>query len=142
MAFPPVHFDYFILAAGYRLTPALSLTRPILGGLRGLANARGAPKHSRPGLFCIALICFNEAVWKNHHADFMKISDTACPSCLACYEVAEAVTVAGHPGEVRCTVCGAVLASWREPRLRAYRLVMPIEHKYWRSPDVLPPPHI
>jgi predicted Zn finger-like uncharacterized protein len=88
------------------------------------------------------LICFNELVGKNIMFVFiMKISDTACPSCSAAYEVAEAMTIAGRPGEVRCTVCGAVLASWREPRLRAYRLVMPIEHKYWRIPEA-PPPHI
>jgi len=61
----------------------------------------------------------------------MRISDTVCPSCAACYEVAEAATMAGQPGEVRCTLCGAVLASWQEPWLRAYRLVMPIAHKYW-----------
>jgi predicted Zn finger-like uncharacterized protein len=91
---------------------------------------------SPTGLFCIALICFNEIVRESHHAGFMKISDTACSSCSASYEVAEAITVPGRPGEVRCTVCGAVLASWQEPRLRAYRLVIPIEHKYWRIPDV------
>jgi predicted Zn finger-like uncharacterized protein len=69
----------------------------------------------------------------------MKISDIACPCCSTCYEVAEAVSAAGRPDEVRCAVCGSVLASWQEPRLRAYRLVMPIEHKYWRMPDVPPP---
>jgi len=50
--------------------------------------------------------------------------------------------MAGHPGEVRCTVCGAILASWQESRLMAYRIVMPIAHKYWLSPDVPSQPHI
>jgi hypothetical protein len=35
-----------------------------------------------------------------------------------------------------------VLASWQEPHLRAYRLVIPIEHKYWCSPDVPAPPPV
>jgi hypothetical protein len=54
----------FYLTAGYRLAPVLSathsITHLIVGGLRGLANARDAAKHSRPGLFCIALILSNE----------------------------------------------------------------------------------
>jgi hypothetical protein len=132
----------FYWAAGYRLPPALSLAHSIVAGLRGLANARDAAKHPRRRLFCIALIFSNGPAGEKNHAGLMRISDTACPCCLACYEVAEAVTMAGHPGEVRCTLCGAVLASWREPRLRAYRLVMPLEHKYWRSLDAPPPPHI
>jgi len=72
----------------------------------------------------------------------MRISGTVCPCCAACYEVAEAVTMAGHPGEGRCTLCGAILASWQEPRLRAYRIVMPIAHKYWLSPDAPRQPHM
>jgi len=90
--------------------------------------------------FALALICFNAAAAKRHNVAAMKMSDTCCPTCSASYEVAEAITIAGHAGQVRCTVCGGVLASWQEPRFRVYRLVMPIDHKYWRLPDPPPPP--
>jgi uncharacterized Zn finger protein len=60
----------------------------------------------------------------------MKMSDATCPSCLAAYEVAESVSVKGSPGRVQCSICGELLASWQEPKLRAYRLIMPSKHKY------------
>ncbi|TMJ54603.1 MAG: hypothetical protein E6G85_04760 [Alphaproteobacteria bacterium] len=70
----------------------------------------------------------------------MKISDTTCPSCQAAYEVAESISAKGSPGRAHCTVCGELLASWQEPRLRAYRLILPPEHKYSNVP--VPPPPI
>jgi hypothetical protein len=48
--------------------------------------------------------------------------------------MAEAVSVPGGPGEEKCVLCGAVLAQWQEPRLRAIRLVMAAEHRYARVP--------
>jgi hypothetical protein len=48
--------------------------------------------------------------------------------------MAEAVSVSGSPGEEKCVLCGAVLARWQEPRLRAIRLVMAAEHRYARVP--------
>jgi len=36
-------------------------------------------------------------------------------------------------------MCGSVLAQWREPQLKAFRLVMAAEHRYARVP-VPPPP--
>jgi uncharacterized Zn finger protein len=60
----------------------------------------------------------------------MKMSDVTCPSCLAAYEVAESVSMKGSPGRAQCTICGELLASWEEPKLRAYRLILPSEHKY------------
>ena len=57
----------------------------------------------------------------------MKISDIVCPSCLASYEVAESTSVKGSPGRAECSVCGALLASWQESKLRAYRLTSPPE---------------
>jgi uncharacterized Zn finger protein len=68
----------------------------------------------------------------------MIISDMTCPSCAATYEVAEAISVQGRPGRAFCRVCGALLASWEEPKLRAYRLILPPRHKYSNVP--LPPP--
>jgi hypothetical protein len=67
-------------------------------------------------------------------AGSMKISDTTCSSCLASYEVAESISATGSPGRAHCTVCGALLASWQEPKLRAYRLILPPEHKYSNVP--------
>jgi uncharacterized Zn finger protein len=75
------------------------------------------------------LISFNEPVGKSIHVGPMKISDIACPSCLASYEVAESVSVKGSPGRAQCTVCGGLLASWQEPKLRAYRLILTTEHR-------------
>ncbi|HEY0852069.1 MAG TPA: hypothetical protein VGD96_19310 [Bradyrhizobium sp.] len=48
--------------------------------------------------------------------------------------MAEAVSVQGNPGQEHCTVCGVVLAQWHEPKLRAFRLVMPAERRYARIP--------
>jgi len=64
----------------------------------------------------------------------MKISDLCCQSCLSVYQVAESLSAAGGPGQVECAVCGKLLEVWQEPRLRAYRLVMPLEHKYGSVP--------
>lgn len=64
----------------------------------------------------------------------MKITGINCSSCGAAYEMAEAVSVQGNPGEEKCVVCGVVLAQWHEPRLRAFRLVMAAEHRYARVP--------
>jgi uncharacterized Zn finger protein len=69
----------------------------------------------------------------------MKISDIACPSCRASYQVAESISVKGSPGRAQCTVCGELLASWQEPKLKAFRLILPPEHKYSTVP-VPPPP--
>jgi hypothetical protein len=60
----------------------------------------------------------------------MKISDITC-TCGASYEVAEAATSAhGGPGQVYCVVCEALLESWREPKLKAFRLVTAAKHPY------------
>ncbi len=67
----------------------------------------------------------------------MKISDFTCPSCASSYEVAESISAEGSPGRALCTVCGGVLESWQEPKLRVYRLVLAPELKY---PHVPAPP--
>jgi hypothetical protein len=67
----------------------------------------------------------------------MKISDFTCTSCASVYEVAESLSAEGRSGRAECVVCGKVLQSWQEPRLRAYRLVMPLELKY--KPIPAPP---
>jgi hypothetical protein len=64
----------------------------------------------------------------------MKISDFTCPSCASSYEVAESISMEGSPGRAICTVCGGVLASWQEPKLRVYRLALAPELKYPRVP--------
>jgi hypothetical protein len=71
----------------------------------------------------------------------MKIIGITCSSCGAAYEMAEAVSVEGRPGEEKCLLCGVVLARWNEPRLRAIRLVMAAEHRYAGVP-VPPAPEI
>lgn len=60
----------------------------------------------------------------------MKITGIICSSCGASYEMAEAVSVQGKPGQENCAVCGTMLAQWHEPSLRAFRLVMPTERRY------------
>jgi hypothetical protein len=67
----------------------------------------------------------------------MKISDFNCPSCASSYEVAESMSVKGSPGRAECIVCGALLESWQEPKIKAYRLVLAPEYKY---PQVPVPP--
>jgi hypothetical protein len=61
---------------------------------------------------------------------FMKISDVFCPICEAAYEMAEAVSIQGNPGQVHCALCGNLLASWDGSRLTAFRLTMPVERRY------------
>jgi len=67
----------------------------------------------------------------------MRMSDFTCKYCDAVYEVAESLSTEGSPGRAECTVCGKHLESWQEPKLRAYRLVMSLEHKY--KPIPVPP---
>ena len=67
----------------------------------------------------------------------MRISDVTCTSCTSVYQVAESLSAQGSPGRAECTVCGNFLESWQEPKLRAYRLVMPLKHKY--KPIPAPP---
>jgi hypothetical protein len=76
------------------------------------------------------------AVWQS---EFMKISETICPSCQTLYEVAEAISVKGQPGRQHCSVCGDLIASWQEPKLRAYRLVLPPRHRDFGIPTQLSP---
>jgi hypothetical protein len=64
----------------------------------------------------------------------MKITNITCSSCGAAYEMAEAVSIPGSPGEEKCALCGAMLSQWKEPSLRAFRLVMAAEHRYARMP--------
>jgi zinc-ribbon domain len=87
----------------------------------------------------VALIWFKDGVARIDHVAPMKISDITCPSCLASYEVAESLSVKGRPGRAQCSVCGELLASWQEPKLKAYRLILPPQHKYPTVP-VPPPP--
>ena len=68
----------------------------------------------------------------------MKISSMSCPNCHAVYEVAESTSATGCPGRAQCGLCGAFMTSWQEPKLRAFRLTVPPEHKYPRVPS--PPP--
>src|ERR1700682_5226331 len=44
------------------------------------------------------------------------------------------VSAQGSPGRAECVVCGGLLESWQEPRMKAYRLVLAPEHKYPRIP--------
>lgn len=64
----------------------------------------------------------------------MKITSITCPHCHASYDVAESVSAAGQPGHADCGICGTQLSSWHEPRLKAFRLVLPPEHKYPKVP--------
>ena len=85
-------------------------------------------------IIVIALICF-----KTHDRDVcqcepMKISSVTCPHCHAAYEIAESTSALGSPGQADCGVCGTLLVAWEEPSLRAFRLVVPPEHKYPRVP--------
>jgi len=78
---------------------------------------------------------------KTDHVAAMKISDITCSSCLASYEVAESISVEGSPGRAQCRVCGGLLASWQEPKLRAYRLVLQPQAKYSNVPVPPSPVH-
>jgi hypothetical protein len=60
----------------------------------------------------------------------MQISDFTCSRCAASYEVAEAVSAAGGPGRAECSVCGGLLESWQDPKLKAYRLILAPEYRY------------
>jgi hypothetical protein len=78
----------------------------------------------------------------------MRISEVTCASCASIYEVAESSSAEGSPGRTECAVCGKLLESWRNPRLKAYRLVIPLEHRnrpnprppspVWSSPPTYP----
>jgi hypothetical protein len=43
----------------------------------------------------------------------------------------------GSPGRAECTICGQLLESWQEPKIKAYRLVLSPEYKY---PHIPAPP--
>jgi len=64
----------------------------------------------------------------------MKISDVVCSSCGTAYQVAEAASVPGEPGQASCAMCGNLLERWNTPKLRAFRLVMSPAHRYARVP--------
>lgn len=64
----------------------------------------------------------------------MKISDITCLSCGSSYEVAEAISVRGAPGQAKCVMCGELIETWQEPKLKAFRLAMSPEHRYARVP--------
>jgi hypothetical protein len=49
--------------------------------------------------------------------------------------MAEAVSVQGSPGQEKCGLCGGLLAQWHEPKLRAFRLIMPVAHRYAHVPS-------
>jgi len=55
--------------------------------------------------------------------------------------MAEAVSLPGKPGCEKCALCGQMLAQWKEPSLRAFRLVMAAEHRYARVPAPPAPGH-
>jgi hypothetical protein len=84
-----------------------------------------------------ALIWFNGRNLNVRHGSAMKISDFTCVSCGSSYQVAESISVPGSPGRAECSVCGALLEAWQEPRMKAYRLVLAPELKY---PRVAVPP--
>jgi hypothetical protein len=99
-------------------------------------------RNKRQPSICLRLLVLNcEELGRQRQKpeSAMKISDVSCPSCAASYEVAESISKTGTPGRARCSICGGMLASWQEPKLRVYRLVMPPEHKYSNVP-VPPPP--
>jgi hypothetical protein len=43
-------------------------------------------------------------------------------------QVAESETAIGSPGVKNCSACGAMLASWTDRKLKAFRLDMPAKH--------------
>jgi hypothetical protein len=98
---------------------------------------RRSSRSAESRLSCSALIWFNARQHELAHVTHMKISDFTCISCGSSYQVAEAISVPGRPGQAECGVCGALLESWQEPKMKAYRLVLAPEHKY---PRVAVPP--
>jgi hypothetical protein len=67
----------------------------------------------------------------------MRLYCITCSACGAIYKVAESETAVGSPGVKNCSACGAMLASWSDRKLKAFRLDMPDKHRYPRVP--LPP---
>ena len=67
----------------------------------------------------------------------MRLYCITCSACGAIYKVAELETAVGSPGVKNCSACGAMLASWSDRKLKAFRLDMPPKHRYPRVP--LPP---
>jgi hypothetical protein len=51
--------------------------------------------------------------------------------------MAEAISLLGKPGQADCAICGALLAHWQQPKLKAFRLVIAVENSY---PTVPGPP--
>ena len=60
----------------------------------------------------------------------MRLYDITCSACGSVYRVAESENAVGSPGLQNCSVCGAVLASWSDRKLKAFRLEMPPELRY------------
>ena len=112
----------------------LSDPRDAVTGSSSSPRDRNEKEVAGGGLYGVPLIWFNELAREIHDLCSMKISDISCPSCLASYEVAESILMRGSPGRAQCTICGRLLASWEEPRLRAYRLTLAPDHKYPRIP--------
>jgi hypothetical protein len=87
--------------------------------------------------FGATLIHDNSLGRKKTQIDPMKISDLTCSSCSSVYEVAESSSLIGRPGRADCAICGQLLESWQDGKLKAFRLVLPPEHKY--RPVTVPP---
>jgi len=68
----------------------------------------------------------------------MKIFEIRCPGCAAVYRVAESSSEQGLAERLDCARCGSLVADWREPKMRVYRLIVPAEKAYLQVPA--PPP--
>jgi uncharacterized Zn finger protein len=69
----------------------------------------------------------------------MKISDFKCRTCGSCYLMAESSTGRGRPGLEKCSVCGDIMAEWKEPKLKAFKLVVASTVRYAAArSDTLP----
>ena len=62
----------------------------------------------------------------------MRLYEITCPSCGSVYSVAESETSVGSPGVQKCSSCGAIVASWSDRKLKAFRLEISPEHRYPR----------
>ena len=68
--------------------------------------------------------CFNFTIDRDQ-GTITRLYNITCAARGAMYRVAESDTAVGSPGVQNCSVCEAVLTSWCDRKLKAFRLESP-----------------
>jgi hypothetical protein len=65
----------------------------------------------------------------------MQVFDVVCQHCRSIYRVAISNSVEGSAGQFECQVCTNVVDRWAEPKLRVYRMILPVGERDLQVPS-------